>query len=56
MNKEELYNLQHAQACNVVEQIFGVLKKWWDILNQPPQYDISIQAHIPAGLAAYTIS
>jgi hypothetical protein len=36
----------------VVERIFGVLKKQWDILNRPPQYDISIQAHIPAGLAA----
>ena len=52
MNKEELYNLQHAQAHNVVEWIFGVLKKWWDILNQLPQYDMSIQAHISAGLAA----
>jgi hypothetical protein len=26
-NKEELFNLCHASACNVVEHIFGVLKK-----------------------------
>lgn len=37
---------------NVVEQIFGVLKKQWDILNCPPQDEVSIQAHIPTGLAA----
>ena len=36
----------------MVERIFGVLKKRWDILNRPPQYNISIQARIPAGLAA----
>ena len=35
-----------------MERIFGVLKKRWDILNRPPQYDISIQARIPSGLAA----
>ncbi|CAA7262418.1 unnamed protein product [Cyclocybe aegerita] len=51
-NKEELYNLRHAQARNVVEHIFGVLKKCWDILNRPPQYDLSIQAKIPAGLGS----
>ncbi|CAA7270773.1 unnamed protein product [Cyclocybe aegerita] len=51
-NKEELYNLCHAQAPNVVECIFGVLKKRWDILNRPPQYDLSIQAKIPAGLGS----
>lgn len=51
-NKEELFNLRHAQARNVIEHIFGVLKKRWNILNQAPQYDIDIQAQIPAGLAA----
>lgn len=51
-NEQELYNLRHAKARNVVERIFGVLKKRWDILNKPPEYDINIQAKIPAGLAA----
>ncbi|KAH9172559.1 hypothetical protein EDB89DRAFT_2069635 [Lactarius sanguifluus] len=36
----------------LLSEIFSVLKKRWDILNRPPQYDISIQARIPAGLAA----
>ena len=31
VNKEELYNLQHAQAWNVVKHIFGVLKHWFHI-------------------------
>lgn len=48
---EELYNLQHAQACNVVEHIFGVVKKQWDILTCAPHYDMSIQAQIPPALA-----
>lgn len=50
--KEELFNLHHAQARNMVKHIFGVVKKHWDILNQPSQYDMDIQAAIPAGLAA----
>jgi hypothetical protein len=37
VNKEELFNLRHAQARNVIERIFEVLKKRWDILNQAPQ-------------------
>jgi hypothetical protein len=49
---EELYNLCHASARNVVERIFGVLKKKWGILTQPPQYSLSIQAQVPPALAA----
>jgi hypothetical protein len=51
-NKEELFNLRHAQARNIIERIFGVLKKRWDILNRAPQYGMDTQARIPAGLAA----
>lgn len=51
-NKEEVFNLRHAQARNVVERIFGVVKKCCDILNRPPEYDLDIQAAIPAGLVA----
>ncbi len=51
-NKEELFNLRHAQARNVIERIFGVLKNWWDILNRPAQYSMTIQAKITRCLAA----
>lgn len=40
---KELFNLRHAQARNVVERIFGVVKKRWDILTRAPQFDMSIQ-------------
>lgn len=51
-NAKELYNLRHAQLRNVVERIFGVLKKRWYILNRGPQYSQDVQAKIPSGLAA----
>ncbi|KAJ8519770.1 hypothetical protein ONZ45_g3304 [Pleurotus djamor] len=51
-NKEELFNLRHAQARNVVERIFGVVKRRWDILNHAPEYPMEIQAQIPPALAA----
>ena len=47
-----MYNLRHASARNVIEQIFGVLKRRFRILELPPEYDMSIQARIPAALAA----
>lgn len=52
VNKEELYNLRHAQLRNIIERIFGVMKKRWDILNRAPEYAMPIQAQIPVGLAA----
>jgi hypothetical protein len=51
-DREELFNLRHAQARNAVERIFGVDKARWDILNRAPQLDLNVQAHIPAALAA----
>ncbi len=52
MNTQELFNLRHAQCRNVVERIFGVIKKRWDILTRPPRYDMDIQSRIPPALAA----
>jgi len=44
--------LRHAQARNIIEQIVGVIKKWWRILIMPPGYNMKIQARIPAALVA----
>jgi hypothetical protein len=52
VNKEELYNLRHASARNVVERIFGVLKRRFVILTSPPEYSMAIQARIPPALGA----
>lgn len=51
-NKEELFNLRHAQARNVIERIFGVIKKRWAILVLPSKFNMGLQARIPAALAA----
>ena len=51
-NPLELFNLRHASACNVVEQIFGVLKRCFQVLRDPPEYDMDTQTLIPPALAA----
>ena len=51
-NKEELFNLRHAQARNVIERIFGVLKRRFRILVIPPEYSVQVQAQIPSALCA----
>ncbi|SRR6266576_3813981 len=51
-NAQELFNLWHAQARNVIERIFGVLKRHFRILLLSPEYNMEIQACIPAALAA----
>jgi hypothetical protein len=47
-----LFNLRHASARNVVERIFGSLKKRFNILTHPPEYGMDIQARIPPATAA----
>ncbi|KIK14942.1 hypothetical protein PISMIDRAFT_116082, partial [Pisolithus microcarpus 441] len=49
-NKEELFNLQHASAQNVVKHIFGVIKHHFRILLLPLEHPIEIQALIPVAL------
>lgn len=51
-NKEELFNLRHAMARNVIERIFGVLKHRFRILILSPKYSLQVQAQIPAALCA----
>ncbi|KIK76171.1 hypothetical protein PAXRUDRAFT_170708, partial [Paxillus rubicundulus Ve08.2h10] len=40
----------NSALCNVIEQIFGVLKCQWHILQLAPKYSMAIQVHIPAAL------
>ena len=44
--------MRHASARNVVERIFGVIKRRFRILDRPLEYDMRTQALIPAALAA----
>ena len=51
-NAEELFNLRHVSARNVIERIFGVLKSRFRILVYPPQFDMETQTRLPPALAA----
>jgi hypothetical protein len=43
---KELYNLRHASLRNVVERIFGVVKRKYQILRSPSEYSIATQNRI----------
>ena len=45
-NHEELFNYKHAQARNVIERCFGLLKKRWGILRSPSFYPIRTQTRM----------
>ncbi|XP_059650392.1 uncharacterized protein LOC132296188 [Cornus florida] len=47
-NPRELFNLRHASLCNVIERIFGVLKKRFPIIGSSiePIYDVNTQLDI----------
>jgi hypothetical protein len=51
-NPQELFNLRHASARNIVERIFGILKNRFAILRHNPNLDVDTQAEIPPALAA----
>ena len=42
-NKEELFNLRHAQLRNVLEHIFSVLKREFKMAVEACEYPIKIQ-------------
>jgi DDE superfamily endonuclease len=50
--REELFNLRHAMARNVIERAFGVIKQHFKILIIPPEYSMDIQARVFPALAA----
>ncbi|KAF8576355.1 hypothetical protein K439DRAFT_1622924 [Ramaria rubella] len=51
-NPQELFNLRHTSARNIVERIFGVLKWCFRVLVHPLEYSLAVQARMPAALAA----
>ena len=52
-NKQELFNLRHAQARNVIERCFGVLKQRFRILDRPKEgFSIKTQIRLVFALTA----
>lgn len=47
---EELFNLRRAQLRNVIERIFGVLKRQFHLLVSRPEFTYEQQALIVAAL------
>lgn len=45
-NYKELFNLRHASLRNVIERIFGVLKRKYQILRHAAEYSIDTQTRI----------
>ena len=45
-NHKELFNLRHATARNVIERIFGVIKKKWKLVGRSDQYLPDIQSRV----------
>jgi DDE superfamily endonuclease len=46
-NAKELFNLRHASLRNVIERIFGVLKRQWQILaGKGCEYSIETQSDL----------
>jgi hypothetical protein len=51
-NAEELFNLRHSSARNIIERIFGIVKNWFAILMIAPHYGMDVQACLAPALAA----
>jgi hypothetical protein len=45
-NPKELFNLRHASLRNVIERVFGVLKKRFPILKSQSEYGFPTQVHL----------
>ena len=52
VNAEELFNLRHSSARNIIERIFGILKNRFSILVIAPHYTMDVQARLAPALAA----
>ncbi|XP_057797535.1 protein ANTAGONIST OF LIKE HETEROCHROMATIN PROTEIN 1-like [Salvia miltiorrhiza] len=45
-NAEELFNLRHTKARNVIERAFGIMKMRWGILRSTTYYPIQVQTRL----------
>jgi hypothetical protein len=45
-NKKELFNLRHSSLRNVIERVFGVLKKRFPLLNNMSSYRFATQVDL----------
>ena len=45
-NSKELFNLRHASLRNVIERIFSVVKRKYQILKTPSEYSLDTQTRI----------
>ena len=45
-SKEELFNMRHASARNVIEWAFGLLKVRWEVFAKGTKYPLSTQIDI----------
>jgi len=51
-NRNELYNLRHASARNVIERVFGVMKRRFKIIREANGYDLKTNAKVMSALVA----
>jgi hypothetical protein len=51
-NKKELYNLRHATLRNIVERIFGCMKRKFPVLDSAPEIKLKKQVHLIYALCA----
>ncbi|KAF7371821.1 putative nuclease HARBI1-like protein [Mycena venus] len=52
---QELFNLRHSQARNVIERIFGIAKRRFAIFDATPEYPIETQAMLVPAVAAVAL-
>jgi DDE superfamily endonuclease len=50
--RNELYNLRHSSYRNVVERIFGVMKRRWRIILETNSFSLQTNAKVMSALAA----
>jgi len=56
-NAKELFNLRHSSLRNVIERIFGILKRQWQILGgHGCEYSIGTQIDLFCALLGLIIS